>query len=179
MLEGHQGRTEASRLVSTPGSKPIRHRCAASAPFRSPASSQRCAMTGSAHHRSSTALCVEKVQAPILATGKVTFLDNVASHKGRCRFGSNPDFPPWGLHIRFRRVQTLVPGGQSVGQAAQFCLEATLLLARLTYLCTSASPHTDPAAHGCAPPRWRSPTDGNSPRSSALRRILRHSTTRA
>ena len=27
-----------------------------------------------------------------------------------------------GPHVRFRRVQTLVPGGQSVGQAGQFCL---------------------------------------------------------
>ena len=36
--------------------------------------------------------------------------------------GSTPGLPPWGPHVRFRRVQTWVREGQSVGQAAQFCL---------------------------------------------------------
>ena len=32
-----------------------------------------------------------------------------------------------GLHVRFRQVQT-GPGGQSVGQAAQFCLAKTIAI---------------------------------------------------
>jgi hypothetical protein len=27
------------------------------------------------------------------------------------QLGSNPDFPPWGPHVRFRRLQTLVRDG--------------------------------------------------------------------
>ena len=37
------------------------------------------------------------------------------------RCGSKPGLPPWGPHVRFHRLQTC-PRGQSVGQAAQFCL---------------------------------------------------------
>jgi len=33
-----------------------------------------------------------------------------------------PGLPPWGPHVRFRRVQTFGPRGSSVGQAAQFRL---------------------------------------------------------
>ena len=35
--------------------------------------------------------------------------------------GVKPGLPPWGPHVRFRRVQTLVQEEQSVAQAAQFC----------------------------------------------------------
>src|SRR6476661_8927239 len=38
------------------------------------------------------------------------------------RVGSKPGLPPWGPHVRFRRVQTLVREGSPLGQAAQFCL---------------------------------------------------------
>jgi len=42
--------------------------------------------------------------------------------------------PPWGPHVRFRRVQTLVRGWQSVGQAAQFCLAGSASYLRLAFL---------------------------------------------
>ena len=37
-----------------------------------------------------------------------------------------PGLPPWGPHVRFRRVQTLVREGSPLGQAEQFCLGLSL-----------------------------------------------------
>jgi hypothetical protein len=54
-----------------------------------------------------------------------------------------------------------LPGGSfnraELGLGIAFGLASrlpTLLPARLTCPCASASPHADPAAHECAPPRW-------------------------
>ena len=72
-------------------------------------------------------------------------------------YGSKPGLPPWGPHVRFRRVQTLVRKGSPL-VAAQFCLGPQgpfLVAASQRLYLTQAAPDWCPAEGRVRPRRLR------------------------